>query len=208
MPHQAVTDPVPHNGNRLGYWLGIIFHPFTVFIPALVVVLKDTKPLAAVGWVAFMAGIILVPALTLIHLARRQGRYTYQRGMRHPLYLVFWAGMVLCMGLAAILHAPERLIFSLLALVIWGALQAVINARLTKISAHTAVVTGILTALFLMGDLDSPLLVSGAVGIVCATAWARVVTGHHTLLQVSLGIIVSIISVVTAFGLMLLSQGC
>jgi len=208
MPHQAVTDPVPHNGNRLGYWLGIIFHPFTVFIPALVVVLKDTKPLAAVGWVAFMAGIILVPALTLIHLARRQGRYTYQRGMRHPLYLVFWAGMVLCMGLAAILHAPERLVFSLLALVIWGALQAVINARLTKISAHTAVVTGILTALFLMGDLDSPLLVSGAVGIVCATAWARVVTGHHTLLQVSLGIIVSIISVVTAFGLMLLSQGC
>lgn len=208
MPHQAVTDPVPHNGNRLGYWLGIIFHPFTVFIPALVVVLKDTKPLAAVGWVAFMAGIILVPALTLIHLARRQGRYTYQRGMRHPLYLVFWAGMVLCMGLAAILHAPERLVFSLLALVIWGALQAVVNARLTKISAHTAVITGILTALFLMDDLDSPLLMIGAVGIVCATAWARVVTGHHTVGQVCLGIIISIISVVTAFGLMLLSQGC
>ncbi len=208
MSPQAVTDPVPHNGNRLGYWLGIIFHPFTVFIPALVVVLKDTEPLAAVGWVVFMAGIILTPALTLIHLARRRGRYTYQRGMRHPLYLVFWVSMVLCVGLAEWLDAPERLIFSLLALVVWVPLQAAINARLTKISAHTAVVTGILTALFLMGDLDSPLLVSGAVGIVCATAWARVVTGHHTLLQVSLGIIVSIISVVTAFGLMLLSQGC
>ena len=208
MPHQAVTDPVPHNGNRLGYWLGIIFHPFTVFIPALVVVLKDTKPLAAVGWVAFMAGIILVPALTLIHLARRQGRYTYQRGMRHPLYLVFWAGMVLCVGLAEWLDAPERLIFSLLALVVWVPLQAAINARLTKISAHTAVVTGIFTALFLMGDLDSPLLVIGAVGIVGAVAWARVVTGHHTLWQVSLGMIVSFISVVTAFGLILLSQRC
>lgn len=208
MPHQVVTDPVPHNGNRLGYWLGIIFHPFSVFIPALVVVLKGTEPLVAVGWVVFMAGIILVPALTLIHLARRKGRYTYQRGMRHPLYLVFWAGMVLCVGLAEWLDAPERLIFSLLALVVWVPLQAAINARLTKISAHTAVVTGIFTALFLMGDLDSPLLMIGAVGIVCATAWARVVTGHHTLWQVSLGMIVSFISVVTAFGLILLSQRC
>jgi hypothetical protein len=96
MPHQAVTDPVPHNGNRLGTWLGMIFHPFTVFIPALFVVLKDTNPAVAVGWVTFIAVIILVPALTLIHLARRQGRYTYQREMRHPLYLVFWVSMVVC----------------------------------------------------------------------------------------------------------------
>lgn len=205
MSHPAVTDPVPHNNNRLGYWLGMIFHPFTVFIPALIVVLKDTEPLVAVGWVVFMAVIILVPALTLIRLARRRGRYTYQRGMRHPLYGVFWASMVLCVGLAELLDAPGRLVFSLLALVVWVPLQAVINARLTKISVHTAVVTGILTALLLMGDLNSPLLVIGAAGIVCATAWARVVTGHHSVLQVSLGIIVSIISVGAAFGLMLLS---
>ncbi len=83
-------------------------------------------------------------------------------------------------------------------------LQAVINARLTKISAHTAVVTGILIALFLMGDLDSPLLVGGAVGIVFATAWARVVTGHHSLVQVSLGIVVSAVSVGIAFALVAL----
>ncbi len=44
--------------------------------------------------------------------------------------------MVFCVGLAAILHAPERLIFSLLALVVWGPLQAGINSRLTKISAQ------------------------------------------------------------------------
>ncbi len=43
MPHRAVTDPVPHNGNRLGYWLGIIFHPFSVFIPAPAVVLKGYR---------------------------------------------------------------------------------------------------------------------------------------------------------------------
>ena len=208
MSHQTVTDPVPHNGNRLGYWLGMIFHPFTVFIPALVVVLKDTEPLVAVGWVVFMAVIILVPALTLIRLARRKGRYTYQRGMRHPLYIVFWASMVLCVGLAVVLEAPGRLVFSLLALVVWVPLQAAINARLTKISAHTAVVTGIFTALFLMGDLDSPLLMIGAVGIVCATAWARVVTGHHTVGQVSLGIVVSTAAVAAAYALMALFWAC
>jgi len=205
MSHQTVTDPVPHNGNRLGYWLGLIFHPFTVFIPALVAVLKDTEPLVAVGWVVFIAVIILVPALTLIHLARRKGRYTYQRGMRHPLYAVFWASMILCVGLAVMLDAPERLVFSLLALVVWVPLQAVINARLTKISAHTAVITGILTALFLLGDLDSPLLVGGAVGVVFVTAWARVVTGHHSVVQVSLGIVVSAVSVGVAFVIMALS---
>jgi membrane-associated phospholipid phosphatase len=101
--------------------------------------------------------------------------------------------------LAVALDAPERLVFSLLALVVWVPLQAVINVRLTKISAHTAVVTGILTALFLMGDLHSPLLVGGAVGIVLATAWARVVTGHHSVLQVSLGIGVGVISVCLTF---------
>lgn len=204
MSHQAVTDPVPHNSNRLGYLLGMVFHPFTIFIPALVVVLKDTEPLVAVGWVVFMAVIILVPALTLIRLARHKGRYTYQRGMRHPLYIVFWASMVLCVGLAVVLEAPDRLVFSLLALVVWVPLQAIINARLTKISAHTAVVTGILTALFLMGDLNSPFLIIGAVGMVTATAWARVVTGHHTVLQVSLGIVVSMTSVFTAYGVLTL----
>ncbi|NLF79237.1 MAG: hypothetical protein GX573_26380 [Chloroflexi bacterium] len=204
MSHQAVTDPVPHNGSRLGYWLGMLFHPFTVFIPALIVVLKDIRPIVAVGWVVFIALIILVPALTLIYLARRKGRYTYQRGMRHPLYGVFWVSMVVCVGLAVMLDAPERLVFSLLALVVWVPLQAVINARLTKISAHTAVVTGILTALFLMGDLDSLFLVVGAVSVVCATAWARVVTGHHSVSQVSLGVVVSVVSVGTAFVLMAL----
>ncbi|MBN1964585.1 MAG: hypothetical protein JW910_08055 [Anaerolineae bacterium] len=204
MSHPAVIDPVPHNRSRLGTWLGLIFHPFTVFIPALIVVLRDTAPLVAVGWVAFIAVMILVPLLLLIHLARRQGRYTYQRGTRYPLYLAFWASMMVCVGLAVLLDAPERLVLALLTLVIWVPLQATFNARLTKVSAHTAVVTGILVTLFLMGDLDSPCLVAGAVGIVGATAWARVVTGHHSVLQVSLGIMVSTTAVIAADGLLMM----
>jgi len=202
MLRENLSDPVPHNHSRLGYWLGFVFHPFTVFIPALLVVLKDTDPIETVGWVTFIAGIILVPALAIIHLARQQGRYTYQRGMRHPLYLVFWVSMVLCVGLAVLLNAPQRLVFALLTLCVWGPLQYLVNARLTKISAHVGVISGIFTALFVMGDLNTFPLVAGAVGIVSATAWARVVTGHHTLAQVSLGVVVSVLSVILAFGIM------
>ncbi len=202
MPRDPLSDPVPHNHSRLGYWLGFVFHPFTVFVPALLVVLKDADPVETAGWVVFIAAIIVVPALTLIHLARQQGRYTYQRGMRHPLYLVFWVSMVLCVGLAVHLNAPQRLVYSLLTLCVWGPLQYLVNARLTKISAHVGVISGIFATLFLMGDLNTLPLVAGAVGIVFATAWARVVTGHHTIGQVCLGAVVSVLSVVVALGIM------
>ena len=76
--------------------------------------------------------------------------------------------------------------------------------RWTKISAHAAVVTGILTAFLLMGELNSLPLVVGAVGIVLLTGWARVSTGHHSWVQVGLGILVSAASVGAAFGLMTL----
>jgi hypothetical protein len=202
MSRDSLSDPAPHNRNRIGYWLGFVFHPFTIFVPALFVVLKDVEPLEMVGWIAFLAVVIVVPALGIIQFARQRGRYTYQRGMRHPLYLVFWLSMLFCVGLASILNAPHRLIFALLTLCVWGPLQYLINARLTKISAHVGVITGILMTLFLMGDLNTIPLVAGAVGVVGVTAWARVVTGHHTPLQVGLGAVVSVAAVIVAFGFM------
>ncbi|MBI5957352.1 MAG: hypothetical protein HY866_01360 [Chloroflexi bacterium] len=69
---------------------------------------------------------------------------------------------------------------------------------MTKISAHAAVISGIVSAFVVLGEIDSMPLALAGVGAVLATAWARVVTGHHTLTQVSLGIIVSITSVLAA----------
>src|SRR5512133_2011787 len=145
MLRDDLSDPAPHNQNRLGYWLGFLFHPVSVFIPALVLVLKDATPGEMVGWVAFMAVIIVVPAWTIAQVARRRGRYIYQRGTRRPVYLVFWLSMVLCVGLAVQLDAPYRLIFALTTLCFWGPLQYLVNAHFTKLSAHVGVVTGILT---------------------------------------------------------------
>jgi membrane-associated phospholipid phosphatase len=180
----------------------MIFHPFVIFIPALVIVLKDTPPLEAAAWVALIAILLLGPTLFLIRRAQRSEQYTYQRSARHQLYLAGEASIVFCAGLTVVLDASPRLIFSLLCLCIWLPLQYGVNARFTKISAHTAIVTGIAVALILMGDLNSPLLMLGAAVVVFATAWARMVTGNHSLTQVLLGIAVSSSAVFLAFGLM------
>ncbi|MBI5960348.1 MAG: hypothetical protein HY866_16530 [Chloroflexi bacterium] len=193
-----MSDPVPHNRNRLGWLLGFIFHPFTVFIPALVVVLNDTPRREALAWLTFIAVLLLGPTALLVQLARRRGRYVYQRETRHILYLTGELSILICTGLAIALEASPRLLFSLLTLALWVPLQYTVNARLTKISAHAAVISGIVAAFMVLGEIDSMPLALAGVGAVLATAWARVVTGHHTLTQVSLGIMVSITSVLAA----------
>jgi len=196
-----MTDPVPHNQNRLGRVIGFIFHPLVIFIPTLVIVLKDADPLVAVGWLVFITVVILSLAAIVLLRLKRQGKHTYQREARHHIYFAFWASMVICVGLGLVLDAPHRLVFSLLCLCVWVPIQYIVNARYTKISVHVAVITGIATALFVMGDLDNVLLVSGALAAILATAWARLVTGNHSLLQVGLGMAVSVLSVLLAAGL-------
>ncbi len=197
-----MSDPTPHNRNRLGRLIGRITHPLVIFLPTLVVVLRETPIREALGWLALIALVILIPAGLLLRRARQQGRHTYQRETRHLIYLTFWLGMVGCTILAVLLDAPERLVFSLLSLCVWVPLQALVNARVTKISIHVAVVSGIALVLILMGELDSVSWNLAAVGVVAATAWARIVTGHHSLVQVGLGIVVSVSSVLTAFALL------
>jgi hypothetical protein len=196
------TDPVPHNRNRLGYAISLVFHPFVVFIPTLAVVLKHTSLTQAAAWMSFLAVVILIPALLLIRRARQRERYTYQREMRHALYLTFWVSMLVCLGLGLALDAPRRLMFSLLCLVIWVPIQSAVNARFTKISVHTAVVAGITTALVAMGELNTVPLVLGAAVVVLAVGWARMVTGHHTIQQVGLAVLVSVGSVCAAWMVM------
>jgi membrane-associated phospholipid phosphatase len=53
-----------------------------------------------------------------------------------------------------------------------------------------------------MGDLNTLPLIGAAVAVIAAVAWARMVTGNHTRIQIALGILVSVVSVVLAYGLM------
>jgi len=100
-----MIDPVPHNRHPVGRFLSLLFHPLVIFIPTLVVVLKDADPVVAVGWVALIAAVIFALAMVVLTRLRRQGRETYQRDARHQIYLSFWVSMVLCAALGVALDA-------------------------------------------------------------------------------------------------------
>ena len=198
-----MSDPIPHTRNRLGNAISLITHPLVVFVPTLVIVMRHTDPVLAAAWIGFIALVILALAYIMMRWMRQQGRHTYQRESRHLIYLVFWVSMVICTALAVLLNAPERLRFSLLSLCVWVPLQSLINARCTKISIHVAVISGIAMALILMGELSSPPMIAAAAVVVLATAWARIMTGNHSPTQVSLGVMVSVASVLVARGVTL-----
>jgi hypothetical protein len=197
-----MSDPVPHNRHPVGRLLSLLFHPLVIFIPTLVVVLKDADPVEAVGWVAFIAAVIFALVVVVLARLRRQGRETYQRDARYQIYLSFWVSMIPCTALGIVFDAPHRLIFALLCLVVWVPIQFLVNARYTKISIHVAVITGIAAALVALGDLNTLPLVGGAVAVIAVVAWARIATGNHTRVQIALGILVSVVSVLIAYGLM------
>lgn len=197
-----MTDIAPHNQNRLGYILGHVFHPFVIFIPALVLVLKGIPFFTAVGWVAFIAAIILIPLNLTILWERRRDQYVYQRKTRHSLYIMFWLSMLSAILIGVALDGPHRLIFALLCMWVWVALQFLVNLVYTKISGHTAIIATIVFGLLALGELDTPLLIILAFGAVAATGWARIVTGNHTLQQVILGVLVSCRAVLIAAVLM------
>ena len=194
-----MADLIPDNRNRLAYGIGLIFHPLVIFIPALIIVLKNSAWQTAVAWISVITILILVPSFVLFYQLKKRGQFTYQRAIRGEVYLTFAVVVIVCIGLAIIFDAPARLQASLLSLLIWIPIQTIINETYTKISTHTAVVSGILTAFWLMGELDHYILKIGAIIVILSIGWARIKTKNHTLMQVIMGIIVSIFAVVIAF---------
>lgn len=190
-----MTDPIPHNRNRLGVVLGVVFHPMTIFVPALFVVMKGIDLRTAVAWIAFVAAMTVIPLAALLYRVHQRNQRAYHRHARHSMYIGFWLCMVASTLIAVLGDAPRRLLFTLAVLLIWVPIQFTVNILYTKISAHTAVIAGIMTSFAVMGELDHILLVVGAGLAVIATAWARMSTGNHSLKQVTLGVVVSTTSV-------------
>ena len=198
-----MVDPVPDYRNRFAYWTGRVFHPYLICIPTLAVVLSGLPFRQAFGWVVLIVAVLVTPLLVVGVLLRLQDRFLYQRTARTPIYLTFWVSLIVCLALLMALEAPNKLVACIVALLIWLPLQLVINTYVTKVSTHAAVVTGCVTGLFLLGELNSLLLVAAALTVVVLTLWARVVTRHHTRQQVALGILTGAIPVLIVFPLLL-----
>lgn len=198
-----MVEPIPNYRNRFAYWMGRVFHPYLICIPTLAVVLSGLPFRQALGWVTLIVAVLVTPLLVAGQLLRMQDRFLYQRTARTPIYITFWASLIGCLMLLVVLEAPLKLVACIVALLVWLPLQLVINTHVTKVSTHTAVVTGCMMGLLLLGELNSVLLAAGAVAVVVLTLWARVVTRHHTWQQVAMGVLTGALPVLIVFPILL-----
>jgi len=198
-----MTDPIPDHRNRLAYGLGRLFHPYLIAVPTLAAVLADLSLEETFFWMAIVVAILILPLVVTTTFLRRRQRYVYQRATRTPIYLTFWASLLVCIGILTTLRAPVTLLAGILALALWLPLQLLINAYITKVSTHAAVASGCMTGLLLLGKLDHPLLLLSALAVVGLTLWARVATRNHTPQQVIMGTFTGSIAVLIVFPLIL-----
>lgn len=196
-----MNESIPDNRNRLAYAIGLLFHPFLLCIPVLLVVLADRPLMEVVGWTALTAGGIVLPTAAVVTLLRRRGRAVYQRAPRSLIYPVTWAAVLLTGLFIRLLGGPERLQACMAALALWVPVQFAFNHWVTKLSTHTGVAAACMVGLGLMGRLNHPALLLLAAMIVLAVGWARVTTRNHTLTQVLLGGAVGAVCVVVGFSL-------
>ena len=185
-----LPDPIPDTSQRWAYWLGRLFHPVSICILTLALILRDLPLPEAIFWTTVVAAVVTLPGLLVIAWLQRQQRYVYQRQHRLPVYVVGWFSVLTCLGILLLGDGPPALGVCLAALLVWLPLQMAINTWYTKISTHMAVVAGCATGLWLLGKLDHPMLQLAALAIVVLTGWARITTRDHTRLQVLLGLLV------------------
>jgi hypothetical protein len=198
-----MNDILPTYQNRIATAISLLFHPALVGVPTLLAILNEMSLAEILGWTVLILGILLIPNVILQLSLQRRGRFIYQRDTRKPLYIVGWLSVFTCLVILIILNAPRVLVACLIALLVWIPAQLIINQVLTKISIHTAVISGCMTGLLILGRLDTPFLKMLAAIILILTAWARMETKNHTLAQVALGALVGSLPVLIVFPLVL-----
>ncbi len=185
-----MTDPIPDNSHRLAYLLGIILHPFFVFIPTTLIAIGWEN----VHWVVVILVVFVAPIGLTIGLLYRHGRFAYQRDSRTPIYVVGIISLFIVIGLAFAFDAPLPLISAFFTVIVWSAIQLLVNRYITKASIHVSVATICLTGLVLLGHIDTLLefILSGL--IIIAVGWARMTTKNHTREQVIVGFLTGLAS--------------
>lgn len=165
--------------------LSRVLHPqYAALIVMATVAYKDTGRFAlALFWSAVLLLCVLLPVLLLSHLGIRQGRYADltvpDRADRHSIYAVGLVGVGLFCLAGRVLDAPPTVMAVAWAMLIAGALAAVINL-VWKISIHAGSLAGAVCALiYVCGLAALPLLV-----IIPVVGWARVASRQHTVAQV------------------------
>jgi len=175
-------------------------NPFLVSIVLILLLsFKSTSSaFDAAKWSLISAAVSILPVLlVIIYLVRNQkleSPFVIARRQRTKIYLLAGA----CAGVGCIifplLGAPKELIAAFVAGL--SALIVFMCINLSwKISIHTAFVTGSVTALIILyGTIAATTAV-----LVPLTAWSRIELNHHSLAQVTAGVLLAALIVVVVF---------
>jgi membrane-associated phospholipid phosphatase len=194
-----MTELTPTTDHRLAVVLGLLFHPYTVAVVTLLILLRNIPTGEALLWILLVIAGLIAPLVIYTAVRRRREKYVYQRSERGGIYLIGWIGVVVILLVTVTANAPRILVVCIATLGIWLPLQRLINQRFTKVSTHTGVITACVLGLILSGHLDTPPGFAFGVMVIILTAWARVQTSHHTPFQVLLGIVVGALPVLITF---------
>lgn len=190
-----MADTLPDNTNRLAYWVGIVLHPYIIYlIPAVI-----TLGLDGLRWSLLVVLTVVIPIGVLVLVQRRRARYVYQRQSRTPLYIVGWLGVLACWAIAQMSGAPIVFIAGVASIALWAPLQFLVNTFITKASVHTALVAMSVIGLVMTGHLNTPVLLLAGLAVIVAASWARMVTRNHTLAQVVIGALLGALAVMLVF---------
>lgn len=198
-----MNDMIPDSTNRIASIIGLLLHPFLVAVITLLIVLSDLPLTTAIKWTTIISISLIMPLTSMIIFMKHRQQYTYQRHERGRLYLIGWLSIAFCLLIIILFDGPDILQACMAALLVWTPAQAFINARFTKVSTHVAVLSGCAVGVLWIKAWYLPVIWLTLIGMIALVAWARIVTRHHTLQQVLLGVLTGTLSVSLVFMLML-----
>ncbi|MBN2116281.1 MAG: phosphatase PAP2 family protein [Anaerolineales bacterium] len=181
------------------------FHPFVVVIPTMVIamVAQGSALWQALVWTVLSVCIVILPLLVVIYAGVRSGRFSDAsisvREQRSSLYTLAAFLLVLLLVILVLGKAPLILIACLISAVLATVTGFAINQRFTKLSLHSIGMAGCATVLLLV----TPWLGLAMVIFALLVGWARIRLKHHTPLQILIGWMVSVFSVLIIFYLFL-----
>jgi membrane-associated phospholipid phosphatase len=190
-----------NRADRFAEAVSLVFHPFIVIIPTMVIaILQQGNTLwQALFWTALAVCVVILPLVFLIYSGVRSGRYSDPsvsiREQRHILYIAAGIFMVLLLAILVLGKAPLILLACMVSAILTTLVGYVINARFTKLSLHSIGMAGCATVLI----LTVPVLGLAMAFFTPLVGWARIRLRHHTPLQILVGWMDAVFSVLLIF---------
>ncbi|KAB8139762.1 phosphatase PAP2 family protein [Chloroflexia bacterium SDU3-3] len=203
MSSELLADDRASRSYAFGLLLSRIFHPvpLAIFMFLVVGIYAADSASSGIVWAIVCVLTMILPTTIFFAVRLRQGVYSdedvSQRHQRTELYVVSISTMVLGTGVLAYLGLPRPFLALLASSLLIGLLAFGIN-MFWKISVHAGSVASAATV---------ATLYSGGLGLalwLCALAvgWARVRTGNHTVMQVTMGMLLALSVITLVFRLM------